>query len=244
MVPFALCSVFEAPAFVAGLDDLAMVGEAVEECRSHLCVAEDGRPFAKGEVGCDDDGSSFVEFADQVEQELATGLGEREVAKLVQDQEVEAGDQIGGSTLALGARFGVELVDEIDDIEEPPAAAVSDAGARDADREMGLAGPRAADQHEIALMIQKVAGGEVADQGLVDLGRFEVELVDLLGQRQFGDGHLVFDRARLLLTDLGGQQITDDLLRLVLSFDRRGDDLVVGRPHAVELQLTHGVQHL
>ena len=96
-MPFALWPVFEAPAFVASLDDLAMVCEAVEECRGHLCVAEDGRPFAKGEVGCDDDGSSFVEFADQVEQELAAGLGEREVAKLVQDQEVEAGDQIGGS---------------------------------------------------------------------------------------------------------------------------------------------------
>ena len=62
-------------------------------------------------------------------------------------------------------------------------------------------------------MIQEVAGGEVADQGLVDLGRLEVELLDLLGQRQFGDGHLVFDRTRLLLADLGVQQIADDLLR-------------------------------
>lgn len=120
MVPFALCSVFKAPASVAGLDDLAMMGEAFEECRSHLCVAENGRPFAEDEVGCNDDRCSSVAFADQVEQERATGLGAWEVAKLVEDQEVKAGDQIGSFTLALGARFGVELVDKIDDIEERP----------------------------------------------------------------------------------------------------------------------------
>ena len=45
----------EAPALVAGLDDLAMMGEPVEECRGHLGVAEDGGPFAEGQVGGDDD---------------------------------------------------------------------------------------------------------------------------------------------------------------------------------------------
>jgi hypothetical protein len=33
-------------------------------------------------------------------------------------------------------------------------------------------------------------------------------------------------------------------LGLVLALDRRGDDLVVGGLHAVELQLAHRVQHL
>ncbi|MEA2958944.1 MAG: hypothetical protein QOJ58_4541 [Alphaproteobacteria bacterium] len=36
----------EAPAIVAGLDDVAVVGEPVEERIGHLGVAEDGRPFA------------------------------------------------------------------------------------------------------------------------------------------------------------------------------------------------------
>ena len=221
-----------------------MVGEPVEQSGGHLRVAEDGWPFAERQVGRDDDRGPFVELADKVEQELAAGLGEREIAEFVQDQEVEAGDQVGGPALAFSAGFRVELVDQIDDVEEPATAAVADAGARDADREMGLAGSCSADQHEVALMIEEVAGGEVTDQGLVDLGRFEVELLDLLGQRQLGDRHLVFDRACLLLTDLGGQEVANDLLRLVLSLDRRGDDLVVGCPHAVELELAHGVQHL
>jgi hypothetical protein len=35
----------EAPAFVAGLDDLAVVGQAIEKRGGHLGVAEHARPF-------------------------------------------------------------------------------------------------------------------------------------------------------------------------------------------------------
>jgi hypothetical protein len=38
---FGSGAVFEAPALVSGLEDLAVMGEAVEECRRHLGVAED-----------------------------------------------------------------------------------------------------------------------------------------------------------------------------------------------------------
>ena len=91
---------------------------------------------------------------------------------------------------------------------------------------------------------RKLAAGEVAHQGLVDRGAVEGEVVDVLGQRQLGDGDLVLDRARLLLGDLGGEQVADDPLRLVLALHRGGDDLVVGGPHAEELQLAHGLQDL
>ena len=36
-------SALEAPTVVAGLDDVAVVGEAVEERSRHLGIAEDGR---------------------------------------------------------------------------------------------------------------------------------------------------------------------------------------------------------
>jgi hypothetical protein len=35
----------------------------------------------------------------------------------------------------------------------------------------------------------------------------EGEVVDVLGQRQLGDGELIFDRARLFLRDLGLREI-------------------------------------
>jgi hypothetical protein len=49
-----------------------------------------------------------------------------------------------------------------------------------------LAGAGAADQHGVALLVEEVAAGEVADQRLVDRRVVEVELLDLLGQRQLG----------------------------------------------------------
>jgi hypothetical protein len=46
---------FEAPAIVAGLDDVAVVGQAVEQRGRHFGVAEHAGPFAKREIGGDDD---------------------------------------------------------------------------------------------------------------------------------------------------------------------------------------------
>jgi hypothetical protein len=43
-------AVFEAPTFVPGLDNIAVVSEPVEHGRSHFGVAEDVRPFAEGEI--------------------------------------------------------------------------------------------------------------------------------------------------------------------------------------------------
>jgi hypothetical protein len=114
----------------------------------------------------------------------------------------------------------------------------------DADREMGFAGTSAADQHEIALVSQEAAASEVVHQRLVDGRAVEDELVDLLGEGQLGDGDLVLDRTRLLLGDLGREQVADDPLRLVLPLHRGRDDLVIGCLHAEEFQSAHGGQDL
>ena len=98
-------AVFEPPAFVAGLDDLAMMSEAIEQCRCHLGVAEDARPFAEGEIGRDDDRGALVETADQVEQELSAGLRERQIAELIENDEVQAGEIVGEPSLAAGPRL-------------------------------------------------------------------------------------------------------------------------------------------
>jgi hypothetical protein len=71
-----------------------------------------------------------------------------------------------------------------------------------------------------------------------------VELIDVLGDRQLGDGELVFDGAGLLLGDLSRQQITNDPRRLVLALDACRHDLVIGAAHPVELQRPHQFQNL
>ena len=68
-------TVLEAPTFVACLDDIAVMGEPVEERGGHFGIAEHRGPFAKGEVGGDNDPGALVELADEVEEELAAGPG-------------------------------------------------------------------------------------------------------------------------------------------------------------------------
>ena len=128
----------EAPAVVAGLDDVAVVGQAIEQRGGHFGITEDARPFTEGEVGGDDDRGALVEPADEVEQELPAGLSEWQIAEFVEDDEVHARQMIGEPTLPSVAGLGLELVDEIDDAVEPSAGAGTDAASGDGDGEMGV----------------------------------------------------------------------------------------------------------
>ena len=59
---------------IAGFDDVAMVGEAVEQRGGHLRVVEDPGPFTEGKVGGEDHAGALVEFAQQVEQSVVAWI--------------------------------------------------------------------------------------------------------------------------------------------------------------------------
>ena len=63
MLGVIVVAAFEPPAVVAGLDDVAVMGQPVEQRGGHLGVAEHAGPFAEGEIDGDDDGSTLVEPA-------------------------------------------------------------------------------------------------------------------------------------------------------------------------------------
>ena len=151
----------EAPAIIAGLDDVAVVGQAVEQRGGHFGVTEDARPFTECQVGRDDNRGAFVKSADEVEQKLATGLGERQVAEFVQHDEVHACQMFGEPALASIAGLDLEPVDQIDDVVEATTGATPDAASRNGDGQMSLAGPSSADQHGIALLGKEGTAGKI-----------------------------------------------------------------------------------
>ena len=102
------------------------MGKAVEQGCGHLGVAEDRWPFSEGEVGGDDDRRALVELADEVEQELATSLGEGEIAQFIENDEVETVQAISKAALFAAAGLYLKAVDQIDDIVKPPARAVAE----------------------------------------------------------------------------------------------------------------------
>jgi hypothetical protein len=59
----------EAEAVVSGFQNVAVVGEAIEQRSGHLGITEDVSPLAEAEVGRDDDAGALVELGQQVEQQ-------------------------------------------------------------------------------------------------------------------------------------------------------------------------------
>src|SRR5436309_6992036 len=106
-----------------------MMGQAVEQRGGHLGVAEHAGPFTEGEIGGDDDGRALVEPADEMEQQLAAGLGERQVAELIEDDEVHPGQMLGDTTLPSIAGLDLQAVDEVDDVVEAAAGTRPDAAS-------------------------------------------------------------------------------------------------------------------
>src|SRR4051794_17614391 len=100
---------------------------------------------------------------------------------------------------------------------------------------MGLAGSGAADEDDVALMSDEAASRQIAHQSLVDRSTGKIEVGKVLCKRQLGNGQLVLDR--LLLGNLGLEQVADDLGRSVLALEASADDLVEGHAHAIELEL-------
>src|SRR5262249_20266329 len=143
---------------------------------------------------------------------LATGLSERQIAELVEDDEVETGEEVGEPALPSGAALGLQTIDQVDRVEEAPSSSAADTAPGNGDRKMRFPGTGSADQNQIALLCNEVATGEITHQALIDRRSLEREVVDILRQRQLGYGHLISDGARLLLGDLGSEQLTDEAL--------------------------------
>jgi hypothetical protein len=64
-----------------------MMGQAIEQRRGQLLVAEDLDPFAKSQVSGDDSGPPFVALREQVEEQLAPGAFGWHEAQFVDDQQ-------------------------------------------------------------------------------------------------------------------------------------------------------------
>ena len=141
-------------------------------------VAEHLRPIGEGEVRGDEQGRVLVKLADQVEQELSAGLAERQIAQLVDDDDVVSQQLLGQPATAAGRLLLFELIgpDRPDWKKRPLAyGRVMTAEATSNLHMMGFACACAADENGVALGVQEGAGGEFANLSLIDRGVGEGE---------------------------------------------------------------------
>ena len=146
--------------------------EAIQQRRGHLGVAEHAGPFGEAQVGGDDHAGVLVQLGQQVEQQGAAGLAERQVAQFIEDDEIHPHQrQRNASGLAV-ALLPLQRVDQIDrGVEAHPLAVRGDAGHADGGGQMRLAGAGSADQDGVLCRLGKRQRRQLLDQGVIDLGR-------------------------------------------------------------------------
>ena len=97
----------------AGLDDLAVEGESVDDGGAEPRVGEGLGPAGERLVGGDRDGGLLLAFGEDLEQQLGAAAVEFEVAELVADQQIDAavaGDRLRQLFVVGGLD---ELVDQL-----------------------------------------------------------------------------------------------------------------------------------
>ena len=81
----------EAVGLGAGLEDVRLVRDTIEQRLAQPGVREHLSPFGEREIRRDHERDGLASLRDHLEQQLGTDVGERDVTKLVDAQQLEAG---------------------------------------------------------------------------------------------------------------------------------------------------------
>jgi hypothetical protein len=84
--------VSEPEAVAVHLEDMDVMGEAVEKRAGEPLGTEHGRPLVERQIARDQRAASFVALAEDLEQQLGPSRRERHIAEFVDDQQLVAGE--------------------------------------------------------------------------------------------------------------------------------------------------------
>ena len=165
----------EPEAFTVHLQNVDMMGEAVEQRAGEPFRSEDRGPFIEWQVAGDERGAAFVALAEHLEEQLGADRRERHVAQFIDDQQLDRVEMLlQRPQTAFVARFH-EFMHEGRSRREGDAVALLAGGEPQCQGDMGLAGaggskgdfvvplldPFAACQLQNQLFVERRLGGEV-----------------------------------------------------------------------------------
>src|SRR4029078_8697700 len=134
-----------------------MIREPIKQRRGHLRISEYACPLGEAQVGGDDKTCALVELAHQVEQYRPAGLADRQVTKLVENDQIGVQQPMGDLPRFANRLLLLERVDELDGVEEAHAHAMMlDRLHPDCGGEMRLAGSGSAHQHDVVPLLDEL----------------------------------------------------------------------------------------
>ena len=151
-------------------DDDGVVEEPVEQRGGDDGVAEHLAPFGKAAVGGEDHGATLVAGVDQLKEQVAAAGDHRQVANLVDDEELRAAEEPdplpqGALALSLGQR-----ADELGEGGEVDAASGLDGLDGEGDGQVGLAAAGLAEEVDDLVAADEVEPGQGEDAVAVERG--------------------------------------------------------------------------
>src|SRR5690606_7455655 len=225
----ALPAVAQAKALAADVDGGGVVEEPVQERGGEDGVGEDLAPLAVALVAGEEDRlSGLVALAHGLEEEGGVGTGEGQVADLVEDEEVGAGDdpeqQVEAVLLARDARARDELVQR----EEVGAVAALDRLERQGGGEVRLADARGSEEEHVLALVEEAQRGEFLDHVPGHRGlSVEVEALERLGGGDARQLEVGLDPPLEAGGEFSAEQVVEDL-------DREALFLLAALEHAVQ----------
>ena len=193
----------EPVALAIHLEDVDVVGEAVEESAGEALGAEHLGPFVEGQIGGDQGRAPLVALAEHLEQELGTGLGQRHEAEFVDDQKLVGGELLLEPQQLLVIAGLDELVDQCGGGDEADREALLAGRQAETEGDVGLAGAAVAERDEVLAALDVLAAGQLQDQRLVERGDdLEVEAIEALDHGEARRLDAPLDHAALAVDQL------------------------------------------
>jgi len=186
----------EAVALAVDLEDVAMMGQAIQQSRRHAFALEDLAPFAERQVTRDQQAGPFVAVGKNLEQQLGPGPTERQVAQFVTDQKVRPIQLAQKAVQLILLLSFFQTVDQPGRCKEANAPAGPTGGQAQGNRQMRLADTLTAQQAHVLMLIEPLTAGQLHDLLLAQT-RHEAEVIGV---------QILMDRERRLL-DAGLQGI-------------------------------------
>jgi hypothetical protein len=79
----------ESVTVAVSFNDMAPMGNSIQECARKTFGAKDIFPFLKREIGSHHKTLAFIRSADYLKQEFSAGFGKRNISQFVKDEKVE-----------------------------------------------------------------------------------------------------------------------------------------------------------
>ena len=152
------------------LQDVDVVGDAVEECAGEPLGAEDLCPLIEGQVAGDERRGTLISLTEGFEEQLGAGLRQGHIAQLVDDEQLVGGHLLLEPEQTLFVTGLDQFADQGGGGDEANAIAALTCGQAGRQGDVRLAGAAVAEQQDVLPASHVLASCQFEDQRLVERG--------------------------------------------------------------------------